>query len=190
MLKINTVKTAQYLYELAQEYPYPMAKRALEAIKNGKNEDAAQILEEMMGYIESKHKHFLWHHLYHLTYKVILWKQLPEDEKEGTWLTDMDKHREEIALLLYKNPDLELVFEQKLASAIEDAVDSATTYIKNEPILIPSREDIFETEHHWEWYFEAQKAEEENTILGFELPSDIRLDDIVAEVKKVRNEEN
>jgi len=152
MIKINTVHNAQDLYEVAQEAPYPMAKRALEAIKNGKNEEASQILEEMMGYIESKHKHFLWHHLYHLTYKVMLWKQLPESEKEGTWLTDMDKHREEIALLLYKNPDLELVFEQKLASAIEGAIEIAEGYIKNEPVLIPSREDIFEIEHNWEMF--------------------------------------
>jgi Domain of unknown function DUF29 len=150
MIKINTPTKAQDLYELAQEAPYPMAKRALEAIRNGKSEEAAPILEELLGFIESKHKHFLWKNLYNLIWRVILWKQLPESEKEGIWLVEIEKYREEIALLLYKNPDLALIFEKKLADATEGALEIAEGYIKNEPIFIPSQEDIFETEHNWE----------------------------------------
>jgi len=39
-----------------------------------------------------------------------------------------------------------------LASAIEGAIEIAEVYIKNEPVLIPSREDIFEIEHNWEMF--------------------------------------
>ncbi len=99
--------------------------------------------------------------MYELTYRVILWKQLPESEKEGVWLNEIDKYREQIALLLYKKPNLDLVFEENLSQAIEDAMELATIDIKNQEILVPSREDIFETEHHWGWYFKAKEYEQE-----------------------------
>jgi len=152
MIKITTPTDPKELYEVAQEYPYPMAKRALEAVKNGKNEEAAQILEELLGFLNDKNYFRLWDYLQELIFRVILWKQLPESEKEGVWLTEIDKYREEIALLLYKQPDLELVFEKRLEKAIHTAKELAQTYIKNEPILIPSREDIFEIEHNWEMF--------------------------------------
>jgi HEAT repeat protein len=150
MIKINTPTKAQDLYELAQEAPYPMAKRALEAIRNGKSEEAVPILEELLDILNDKNVFRLRQYLRELIFRVILWKQLPESEKEGIWLVEIEKYREEIALLLYKNPDLALIFEKKLADATEGALEIAEGYIKNEPIFIPSQEDIFETEHNWE----------------------------------------
>ncbi len=151
MIKINTPTKPEDLYELAQEGSCPMAKRALEAIRNNKNEEAVEILEELLGLLNDKNRFRLRQYLRELIFRVILWKQLPESEKEGIWLTEMDKYREEIALLLYKQPELENIFEEKLASASQSALELAETYIKNEPILIPTWEDIFETEHTWEF---------------------------------------
>ena len=152
MLKINTLQKSEDLLELAQESPYPMAKRALEAIKNGKNEEAAQILEELLGHLNDKNSFRLYQYTRELIYRVILWKQMPENQKEGVWLTEIDKYREEIALLFYKQPELAQIFEDELESAISSAIHLAETYIKNEVILIPSRAEIFEVEFDWQSY--------------------------------------
>ncbi len=161
MIKINTVEKAQDLYELAQEAPYPMAKRSLEAIKNGNYEEAGQILEELLGFLNDKNSFRLYQYTRELIFRVILWKQLPESEKEGVWLNEINKYREQIALLFYKQPELENIFEEEFETALQGAIEAAEIYIKNEPILIPSMEDIFETEHHWQWYFNRQAHEQE-----------------------------
>jgi hypothetical protein len=160
MLKITTPAKAEELYEAAQEYPYPMVKRALAALKNGENKDAEGILEELLGYLRDKNSFRLGQYLRELTFRIILWKQLPETEKDGVWLTEIDKYREEIALLLYKQPDLMDTFEKKLLNACEGATKLAAIHLKNTPVLIPSQEDIFETEHHWEWYFTKKNEQE------------------------------
>ncbi len=157
MIKINTVEKAQDLYELAQEAPYPMAKRALDALKNGNYEEAGQILEELLQHLGKKNTYRLWDYLQELIFRVILWKQLPENEKEGLWLNEINKYREQIALLLYKQPELETIFEERLDKAISTAKELAETYLENQFIVTPSWEDIFETEHHWE-IFNPQKA--------------------------------
>jgi hypothetical protein len=149
MLKITTPAKAEELYEAAQEYPYPMVKRALAALKNGENKDAEGILEELLEQILRKHRFFLWRNLHQLIYRVILWKQIPAQERDGVWLTEIDKFREEIALLLYKNAELLPIFDEKFSRAMETALDSARIDMPNQEILTPSRQDIFETVYDW-----------------------------------------
>jgi hypothetical protein len=126
-----------------------MIKRALAALKKGENIAAENILEELLGQILRKHRFFLWQNLHQLIYRVILWKQIPVQERDGVWLSEIEKYREEIALLLYKNTELVPIFEDKFKQAMESALDSARIAIPHQEICPPSREDIFETEHHW-----------------------------------------
>jgi len=105
-----------------------------------------------LGHLNDKNSFRLYQYTRELIYRVILWKQMPENQKEGVWLTEIDKYREEIALLFYKQPELELIFEDELESAISSAIHLAETYIKNEVILIPSRAEIFEVEFDWQSY--------------------------------------
>jgi hypothetical protein len=148
MLKITTPAKAEELYEAAQEYPYPMVKRALAALINGENKDAEGILEELLDFINTEQELKLWEYLRELAELVTLW--LHKSEKEGTWLTRIDKIREKIMLIACQQSRFD-------ENYLREQIDLNTEAVKNLVLLempdvnfmMPSYEDIFITEHDW-----------------------------------------
>jgi len=149
MLKIHTVQKSEDLLELAQESPYPMAKRALEAIKNGKNEEAAQILEEHLKNLDTDQELLLWKYITELMELVTLWLYKPE--KEGVWLTRIDKIREEIAIISFQQARFDKkYFQIQVAQRWDFVQELVKIEIPSLDFSLPSFEAIFETEYDWE----------------------------------------
>jgi hypothetical protein len=150
MINIKTDDGTESLREVAEEDALPRAKRAKEAILAGNTEEALRILNELTAQLYDDYSFLLWENLRELIFHVLLWKHLPESEKEGTSLTAIRRHREEVLLLLLKAPELYAEFREELLSAFEAALPSVEIFVKNTEILMPSDEELFEKYFQWE----------------------------------------
>jgi hypothetical protein len=148
MLKITTPTKAEELYEVAQEYPFPMIKRALAALKNGENIAAESILEELLGFIDTEQELKLWQYLRELTELVTLW--LHKSEKDGTWLTRIDKIREKIMLISCQQSRFDEKYLREHIELNRETVKNLVLFeMPDANFTMPSYEDIFIVAHDW-----------------------------------------